>query len=91
MHPGASRLTVRVTPRAARDALGGFDPEGRLAVRVAAPPADGAANAAVARLLASALGLPVSDVVLVSGAASRIKRFELPMSEDELRLRLNHA
>ena len=31
-----TRLTVRVTPRAASDRIDGFDPEGRLRVRVTA-------------------------------------------------------
>jgi len=82
------RLPVRVTPRASRDALAGFDADGVLLVRVTAPPADGAANAAVTRLLARALGLPGRDIVLVSGATSRLKLFDVPLSEDELRARL---
>ena len=83
-----ARLTVRVTPRAARDALAGFDVEGRLQVRVTAPPADGAANAAVVRLIAGALGVPARDVLLVSGATARVKQFEIPLTESELRARL---
>ncbi|MEX0784318.1 MAG: DUF167 domain-containing protein [Dehalococcoidia bacterium] len=83
-----ARLTVRVTPRASTDRIGGFDAEGRLRVRVTAPPADGAANAAVARLLAKALGLPGRDVVLVTGATSREKVFEVPLEDDDIRSRL---
>ncbi len=82
------RLAVRVTPRATRDAVEGFDAEGSLRVRVTAPPADGAANAAVARLLAKALGLPGRDVVLVVGATARQKLFDIPLDMDELRRRL---
>jgi uncharacterized protein YggU (UPF0235/DUF167 family) len=84
----SSRLTVRVTPRASRDAVDGLTAVGQLAVRVAAPPADGAANAAVTRLLARALGLPARDVVLVRGATSRIKLFEVPLTFEEVRARL---
>lgn len=82
------RLAVRVTPRATRDAVEGFDAEGSLRVRVTAAPADGAANAAVARLLAKALGLPGRDVVLVVGATARQKLFDIPLDMDELRRRL---
>ncbi len=83
-----TRIAVRVTPRASRDAIEGFDAEGVLRVRVTAPPADGAANAAVAKLLASALGLPGRDVLLVSGATARAKVFEIAMDADQLALRL---
>ena len=83
------KLTVRVTPRASRDAVEGLDAEGRLLVRVSAPPADGEANAAVAKLLARTFGLPGRDVTLVSGATSRIKVFELPFDHDELKRRLS--
>jgi uncharacterized protein YggU (UPF0235/DUF167 family) len=40
---------------------------------VAAAPVDGAANAAVTRLVADALGVPPSSVSVVSGATGRRK------------------
>ena len=83
-----SRITVRVTPRAARDAVEGFDEQGVLRLRVTAAPANGAANAAVTKLLAKAIGLPSRDVVLVSGAAARQKVFDVPLPEDEVRRRV---
>ncbi len=82
------RIAVRVTPRSTRDAVEGFDAEGTLRVRVTAAPADGAANAAVARLLAKTLGLPGRDIVLVTGATARQKLFDVPLDMDELRRRL---
>ncbi len=82
------RLHVRVTPRAAQDRIDGFDATGALGVRVTAPPADGAANEAVTRLLAKALGLPPRDVTLVAGATSRTKTFEVPADEPTIRARL---
>ncbi|MGB7412341.1 MAG: DUF167 family protein [Sphingopyxis granuli] len=42
-------------------------------LRVTAPPADGAANDAVLRLLAAALDRPRRDLTLVRGAGARIK------------------
>lgn len=83
-----TRIHVRVTPRSSREAIEGFDANGVLRVRVSAPPADGAANAAVARLLAKALGLPARDLVLVTGASARQKAFDIALSDDEIRARL---
>lgn len=47
--------------------------DGVLQARVAAPPVDGAANEALVRLLADALGLPASRLSVVVGATSRRK------------------
>ena len=57
----ASTLRVRVQPRASRDALGG-EREGPCVVRLTAPPVEGAANRALARLLGRALGVAPSAV-----------------------------
>ncbi len=84
-----ARLTVRVTPRSSRDEVVAVGADGVVRVRVTAAPVDGAANAAVARVLAEALGLPARDVVRVSGGASRTKVFEVSLGEDELKARLS--
>ena len=82
------RLSVRVTPRASRDAVDGFDEGGTLRVRVTAAPAEGAANEAVTKLLAKALGIPLRDIALISGATSRTKLFEVALEPAELGDRL---
>jgi len=66
-------LRVRVQPRASREALGG-EREGALVVRLTAPPVEGRANEALARLLGRALGVPPSAVRVVHGASGREKR-----------------
>ncbi len=75
------RLTVRLTPRGGRDALGGVrrDQAGRaqLLARVSAPPVEGAANAALVRLVAKALSVPKSAVAITSGETARIKTLEI--------------
>ena len=65
-------LRVRVQPRASRDALGG-ERDGALIVRLSAPPVEGAANEALARLLGRALGIAPSAVRIVRGLAGRNK------------------
>lgn len=86
-------LSIRVTPRSAKPGIGEWktDPGGRafLEVRVAAAPADGAANDEVIKLLAKALGLAKSDLAIVSGQTARLKRIKLPLDEDEIRSRLS--
>jgi uncharacterized protein len=88
----ACQVAVRVTPRSSKPGIGGWrkDADGRdeLELRVAAAPADGAANAAVVRLLAVALGIPRSQVSLVAGHTSRHKRVALPLEFDEVRRRI---
>ena len=62
------RLAVRLTPRGGRDAVEGWatGADGRpfLKARVAAPPVEGEANAALTVLLAKALGVSKSSVRL---------------------------
>lgn len=70
-------VAVRVTPRAGRDEVGTVDEAGALRVRVTAPPADGAANQAVVRLLSQTLGVPKGAVRIASGAAGRHKRLRV--------------
>lgn len=69
-------LAVRVTPRSPRQSVDG-QRGGRLIVRVNAPPADGAANTAVCKLLAKAFGVAPSRVRIVRGQAARDKSVAL--------------
>ena len=64
---------MRVTPRAGRDEVIGVGPDGELLVKVRAVPADGAANVAVLRTIAAAVGVAPSRLQLVRGATSRLK------------------
>jgi len=69
---GAITFEVRVAPRASRDRVLGVH-EGALKVALTAAPVDGAANEALRKLLARALGVPKSDVEIVRGARARNK------------------
>ena len=51
--------------------------DGSLVVRVTAAPVDGAANTALIRLVAGAIGVPRARVSLVVGASSRRKLIEI--------------
>lgn len=72
--PGAE-IAVRVTPKASRNRI---EAEGAmLRVYITAVPEDGRANAAVQKLLAKAMGVAKSRLVLRRGATSRAKVFSL--------------
>ena len=70
--PDGVRLLVSAAPRASRTEVAGVA-EGRLRVRVAAPPVEGAANDELVRFLSRALGVPKSAVAVTAGAAGRRK------------------
>jgi uncharacterized protein len=69
---GAVVLSVRVQPRASRDAVLGVH-DGALKVALTAPPVEGEANASLIALLAKQLGVPKRDVTIVQGATGRQK------------------
>jgi uncharacterized protein YggU (UPF0235/DUF167 family) len=85
---GPARLVVRLTPRAGEDRIDGWASDGAgrayLKARTAAPPADGQANAALARLIARALDVAPSKVTLASGASARVKTLEIAGADEAL-------
>jgi uncharacterized protein len=84
----SARLTLRVSPGAARSVVVGRHGAG-WKVRVAAAPEGGKANEAVVRLLADTLALPARDVQIVSGRSSRDKTVALEgMRPEEVERRL---
>ena len=66
------RITIRVRPGSAREAVGGSY-DGALVVRVSAPAVDGRATTAALAAIAAAFGVRPRAVRLVSGATSRTK------------------
>jgi uncharacterized protein (TIGR00251 family) len=74
-------VTVRLTPKGGRDGIDGIetlaDGSSVLKMRVRAAPHEGAANDALCRVLAKAVGVPFSRIEIVSGATSRIKRLKI--------------
>lgn len=73
----AARFAVRLTPRGGFDRIDGVGDDGLLRVRVRAIPEAGAANAALCRLVADALGLPLGAVRLLAGQRGRVKRLAI--------------
>jgi len=70
------RIEVYVQPRAAKTELTGLH-DGHPKIRLAAPPVDGAANAALVEFVARRLKITKSRVRVVGGLASRRKVLEV--------------
>ncbi len=64
-------LNLRVAPGTKRTSIEGPYGEDAVRLKVAAPPADGRANAEVKRFLAERLGVPRSDAAVIRGTSSR--------------------
>jgi uncharacterized protein len=80
-------LAVRLTPKASQDAVAGVEllsGEPVLKARVRAVPEKGRANAALERLIADWLGLPVSSVSVAQGGKSRHKQVRVEGDPDRL-------
>lgn len=73
---GALLIAVKVQPRAsANQWLGRAGDQFR--VRITAPPVDGKANSALREFIATVFGVAVSQVELLKGDNSRIKRLRI--------------
>ena len=73
---GRITLTLHIQPGAKKTAVAGRHGDA-LKIRLAAPPVDGKANAALLEFIADALGLPKAAVNLKSGHTSRRKVVEV--------------
>ena len=78
--PGKLRLRLHVQPRATQTRVVGRHGDA-IKVQVHAPPAEGAANAAVIELLADVLGVPRRAVRIVRGATNREKLVEIDSAD----------
>jgi uncharacterized protein (TIGR00251 family) len=86
----ALTLILHVQPGARKTEVAG--PHGdALKIRLAAPPVDGKANAALTEFIAACLGLPKAAVRLAAGRSSRRKILEIddapPDAEERIRCR----
>jgi len=81
----SSLLKLRVSPRGSKNEITGWRGD-VLCVKITAPPVEGAANEAVVRFMADALGVRKSRVELVSGEKSREKTLRISgLSDEEVR------
>lgn len=73
---GSVVLTLHIQPGAKKTEIVGLHGEA-LKIRLAAPPVDGKANAALVAFLAKLCGVSRSDVALISGESARAKRVRI--------------
>lgn len=71
------KINLRVIPRAKQNKVT-KDVDGTLRVHITAAPVDGAANAAVVRILAEYFDVPKSQIKIIRGETSRNKIVETP-------------
>ncbi|RWM00742.1 MAG: DUF167 domain-containing protein [Mesorhizobium sp.] len=85
-------LFVRLTPKAALDRIEGVetaaDGRSHLKARVRAVPENGAANAALERMMAKALRVPASAISVVAGGTARLKTLRIRGDAAELAKRV---
>ena len=72
MNDSKQTFNIRVIPRARRNEIS-VDENGTLRVHTTAAPTDGAANAAVIKMLAKHFDVPKSSIQIIRGDASRDK------------------
>jgi uncharacterized protein len=74
-------IVIRLTPKGGRDAIERIDrlADGRpvIRARVRAVPSEGAANAALIRLIAETLDTPARNVSVTAGATARVKQVKI--------------
>lgn len=91
LHDGkrGAALTVRVTPRARKTEVSGFREDGTLKIRVAAPPVEGKANAALITFLSKIVGVRKNRIEIVAGQRGLDKIVSIiDMSAEQVEKRL---
>jgi uncharacterized protein len=69
-------ITVQVQPKSSSDEIAGVH-DGRLKVRISAPPVEGKANERLTEVLAKAFGVSKSSVEIIKGKTSKFKTIRI--------------
>lgn len=65
-------IDVLIQPRSSRDEIVGMH-EGRLKIKISAPPVDGKSNERLTELLSKAFRVPKSNIEIIRGKSSKLK------------------
>lgn len=91
LHDGkiGAAITVRVTPRMAKDQIYDILDDGTIKIRLTAPPVAGKANKALIRYLAETLEIPASWIEIIAGQNSHDKLISiLNLDSEEVQKRI---
>lgn len=80
-------LSVYIQPGAKKSEVSGTH-DGKVKIRISAPPVEGAANDALVKFIAKSLNISKSAVEIISGEKSRHKTVRIEMDESEVLRRL---
>ena len=72
-------LQILVQPRSPKNSWGKILPDGRIQLKLTAPPVDGAANNGCIKFLAKEFKTAKSNVKILAGEKSRYKRVEVAL------------
>jgi len=74
--PGGVRVQLLIQPRGSKNEVVGIH-EGRVKVKLTAPPVEGAANKALVAYISAVIGVPKRQICLTKGEVSRRKTVEI--------------
>ncbi|NMC85369.1 MAG: DUF167 domain-containing protein [Anaerolineaceae bacterium] len=91
LHDGklGAAITVRVTPRMARNEITEIMNDGTVKIRLTAPPVEGRANQGLIEFLAEILGVRPAKIEIISGLTARDKIVTvMDISPEDLQARI---
>ena len=91
LHSGklGAAITVRITPRMAKNEITDILDDGTVKIRLTAPPVDGKANSCLISFLADILDVKPAKIEIISGLTARDKIITiLDLSPEEVQARI---
>lgn len=91
LHDGTvgAAITVRVTPRTARNEIHEILDDGTVKIRLTAPPVEGKANKELIKFLAAVLEVPPSTIEIIAGKTGHDKLVSiLNLSSDQVQQKI---
>ena len=76
MSENSVNIQVQIQPKSSRNQIVGFH-DGRLKIKIAAPPVDGKANESLIEFLAKTFKISKSNIKILKGHTSKLKTIKL--------------